>query len=541
MDVDVLVVGAGPTGLALAAQLAAHGASVRVVDRQPDRVRESRALAIQPRTLEVLAPLGVTPELIERGNPAVRLQMHAGGARGATIPLFDIGIGDTAYPFLLFLSQAETEAVLGEHLAGLGVPVDRGVTLTAFEAGDREVACILRAADGTAEHVRARYLAGCDGVNSTVREGAGIPFAGGTYPQTFVLADLHVDGRLQPGTAHAFLGRGGVLLFFPLGRPAPWRMITIRPDPSRDEDVTLEELQAVADGFTQGTVRLRDPVWLTSFRIHHRHAARYRAGRVFLAGDAAHVHSPAGAQGMNTGIQDAHNLGWKLALVARGLANPALLATYEAERLPVGRFVLRFTDRAARAATSANPLVRFARAQVAPRLAPLALRVRPARAAAFRTLAQLGVRYRHSPACVDGPAAPRRGPRAGQRLPDAPVARDGQASTLHAEMAAPGYHLLLCGPAGHFRNVSITVAPSPGVLTVHRLSPGPGPGVLHDVAGQALARLGVTSSAHYLVRPDGYVGYRAGGANLTGLERHLAHWLGRKVGGGRNDLGIVSD
>jgi 2-polyprenyl-6-methoxyphenol hydroxylase-like FAD-dependent oxidoreductase len=535
-DLDVLVVGAGPTGLALAAQLAAHDARVRVIDRQPDRVRESRALAIQPRTLEVLSPFGVTPELIERGNSAVRLQMHAGAGRAATIPLFDVGIEDTAYPFLLFLSQAETEAVLGGHLARRGVPVDRSTTLTAFQAGDRDVACTLRGANGTVEHVRARYLAGCDGASSTVREAAGIPFVGGTYPQLFVLADLQVNGRLQPGAAHAFLGRGGVLLFFPLGRPAPWRMIAIRPDASRDEDVTLEELQAVADGFTQGTVRLRDPVWLTSFRIHHRHAVHYRAGRVFLAGDAAHVHSPAGAQGMNTGIQDAHNLGWKLALVARGLADPALLETYEAERLPVGRFVLRFTDRAARVATSANPLARFARAQVAPRLAPLALRVRPARAAAFRTLAQLDVRYRHSPACVEGPAPPRRGPRSGERLPDAPVARDGRASTLHAELAAPGYHLLLCGSADHFPQAAVTVAPRPGVLTVHRLSPDPAPGVLHDVAGQALARLGVTTSGHYLVRPDGYVGYRAGGANLAGLKRHLGQWLGQGVGGSRKDI-----
>ena len=521
---DVLVVGAGPTGLTLAGQLRAHGASVRIIDRQADRVHESRALAIQPRTLEVLAPLGITPALIERGNPAVRLQMHAGG-RVSTVRLFDIGIDDTAYPFLLFVSQAETEAVLGEHLAGRGLSVERNTELVTFHAGDDGVACTLRRIDGTVEQVRAGYLAGCDGAQSTVRRGAGIPFTGGAYPQTFALADLEVDGNLEPGAGHAFMGSGGVLFFFPLGRPATWRMLAIRADPHDEQDVSLDELQAIADTFTRGAVQLRDPVWLTAFRIHHRHATRYRAGRVFLAGDAAHVHSPAGAQGMNTGIQDAHNLGWKLALVSRGLADAALLDSYAAERLPVGRFVLRFTDRAATVATSTNPLARFARGHVAPRLAPLALRVRPVRAAAFRTISQLGIRYRHSPAVTDGPAAPRRGPKAGDRLPDAPVARGGQPTTLHEALAAPGFHLLLCGPRDQWRHAQHLPGSYPGLLTVHHLSPSPAPGVLHDVGRQALTRLGVTSTAHFLVRPDGHIGYRAGGTDVFGLERYLTRWL----------------
>ena len=352
-QLDVLVVGAGPTGLTLAAQLHAHGARTRIVDRQHDRVHESRALAIQPRTLEVLRGLGVAQTLVERGNHAVHLQMHT-GSHAVALRLFDVGLDDTAYPFLLFLSQAETEAVLGEHLTAGGVAVERGVELTGVHADqdDQELVCTLRHDHGGAERVRARYLVGCDGAHSTVRHLAGIPFRGAPYPRTFVLADLEVDGGLEPGSVHVFTGAPGILFCFPLGRPATWRMIGMRPpasghDGSQDDPgaPSLGDLQAVVDGFTRGRLRLRDPAWLTYFRLHHRHAARYRSGRVFLAGDAAHVHSPAGAQGMNTGIQDACNLASKLALTASGVADPALLDSYQAERWPVGRQVLRFTDR----------------------------------------------------------------------------------------------------------------------------------------------------------------------------------------------------
>jgi 2-polyprenyl-6-methoxyphenol hydroxylase-like FAD-dependent oxidoreductase len=495
-DVDVLVVGAGPTGLALAIQARAHGAMVRVVDRNVDRVHESRALAVQPRTLEILAGSGITGALLEQGNPAVRLALHAGG-REVMLPLFDLGMAGTDYPFLLFVSQAVTERLLEEHLAGLGVAVEREVTLVDCQDDGGEVACELRGPGG-AERVRAAYLAGCDGVRSTVRERAGIRFAGDAYPQVFALADLEVDG-LTPDAANAYFGGMGPVLFFPLGEPATWRLIAMRPAggwPGRaadtDAPATLDDLQAVADAASGGRLRLRDPVWLTDFRLHRRQAERYRAGRLFVAGDAAHVHSPAGAQGMNTGIQDAWNLGWKLAMVASGGADPALLDSYQLERAPVGRSVVRFTDRAFRAATSSHPVPRFVRTQVVPRLAPLAWRFRRLRAAGFRTVAELSIHYRHSPAVQEGRPAPKRGPRAGDRMPDAP--------------GGPGFQLLLYGPADRWPAEPEPVRRYAGLVTAHH-------------------RAGET--AHYLVRPDGYVAYRAAGTDLTGLDRYLSRWLRR--------------
>ena len=270
---------------------------------------------------------------------------------------------------------------------------------------------------------------------------------------------------------------------------------------------------------------------MSDFGLHHRGATRYRAGRVFLAGDAAHVHSPAGAQGMNTGIQDAVNLGWKLALTCRGLADPALVDSYEPERAPVGRAVLRFTDRAFSIATTDNPLLRLARARLAPRLAPLALRFTPVpvRAAAFRAVSELGIHYRQSPITSAGTHQPRRGVRSGDRLPDARITRDGQDCWLGEALAAAGFHLLLCGPADAWDDgwPAALGERRAGLLAVHRLARQPAPGVLHDADGEALARLGVThnANAHFLVRPDGHIAYRGAGTHLGGVERYLARWL----------------
>ncbi|MEH1125626.1 FAD-dependent monooxygenase [Micromonospora sp. CPCC 206061] len=528
--VGVLVVGAGPTGLALAAQLAAHGTPCRLIDRNLDTARESRALAIQPRTLEVLAGLGVTAELIQLGNPNVQLRLHARG-RTQSIPMFELGLADTAYPYLLFLSQAETERVLADHLHTQGVTVERGVELTAMAAHHDRVTCQLRHRDGRAENLDATYVVGCDGAHSTVRDLAGIAFEGGSYPQTFVLADVEADG-LKPGQAHVFLSAQGMLFFFPLVTPASWRLLAMRPRNDRTPaaaPVTLEQVQQLADAYTAASVRLRDPIWMTNFRLHHRAAARYRTGRVFLAGDAAHIHSPAGAQGMNTGIQDAINLGWKLAHTLDG-ANPALLDTYEVERAPIGRMVLRMSDRAFTIATATNPVTRFARTRLAPTLLPLTLKAQKARAYLFRTVSQLAIRYRHSPLSVDGPNAPRRGPRAGDRLPDAAVLHNGTPSTLHAVLAAAGWHLLLCGPterwtsdldrlSEHYREA----------LTVHHLSTRAGPGVLHDPDAKSLHRLGLTptGTAVFLTRPDGHIGYRSGIPDAPAVARYLAQWLPR--------------
>jgi 2-polyprenyl-6-methoxyphenol hydroxylase-like FAD-dependent oxidoreductase len=539
-DLDVLIVGAGPTGLTLAAQLAAFGARFRIIERLRDRSRESRALAVQARTLEVFQTLGIGEALASRGNTSTRLVLHIDRQAIAEVQLDGIGAKDTRFPFILFVSQAETEALLNQHLRARGVEAERGVELISFEPRVRGVRCVLRHDEGHEEAVQAEYIVGCDGAHSTVRTGADFSFEGGSYPQEFVLGDVEAEGPLASGAINSFAGGRGVAMFFPLGQPRTWRVIAMEPKVGTrsaagtpDEvtaELSLAELQRIVHGPTNGEVRLSDPAWLTRFRLHHRQTGHYRKGPVFLAGDAAHIHSPVGAQGMNTGIQDAWNLGWKLALVARGSAHPRLLDSYEAERWPVGRFLLRYTDRIFGTFTSvvsAGRLSTWVRRHIVPRLLPRVLRSERLRTFAFRFISELGIHYRRSPAVLEGEPRLKRGPRAGDRLPDVRVTIDERSVYLHEVVVGPSMALLLCGEHEGWNSARIAVlsARYPELLRVHYLAPrGPG-AVLVDSAGEAFGRLGVRSSAQYLIRPDGHVAFRCGGRDLETVEAYLAEWF----------------
>ena len=549
-SLSVLIVGAGPTGLALAAQLSAFDVPFRIVDRALDRAHESRAAAVQARTLELLQPYELADALVARGNPSAMLQLHFGGGRTAEVRLGDFGATDTCFPFILFVSQAETEALLGAHLASRGVTIERGIELTQFAMDLDGVNVTLRDRAGAEEHLRTRWIVGCDGAHSAVRKLAGIPFEGDAYLQEFMLGDVEADAApdappLARDTVHSFPGRYGTAMIFPLGKPATWRVIAMstrdrakRVVASRSEEktsitaLTLGELQSVVDGATEGTVRLRDPAWLSHFRLHHRQATQYRAGRAFLAGDAAHIHSPVGAQGMNTGVQDAWNLGWKLALVARGAADVSLLDSYEAERWPVGHALLRYTDRIFGLFTrmmSSNALMAWVRRSVMGRVLPRVMRGERLRTFAFRFVSELGIRYRASSAVSEGTPALQRGPRAGDRLPDAAITVNGRATTLQREVVGPRLHLLLCGDAdawsGSAASTARITARYARSVMVKRLDRSAAPDVLVDASGEALARLGVRDQAVYLVRPDGYVAYRCAGRELAGVEEYLARWF----------------
>jgi hypothetical protein len=400
--------------------------------------------------------------------------------------------------------------------------------------------CVLRYTDGRQEAVEASYLAGCDGAHSTVRKAAEIAFEGGAYPQTFALGDTEADGALVPEAVNVFaLGRG-VAMFFPLGKPATWRVTAMegtvpRPSAGGDETVStqqlsLAELQAMVDDPTGGAVRVHDPVWLTRFRLHHRQAVTYQHGRVFLAGDAAHIHSPVGAQGMNTGIQDAWNLGWKLAMVSRGAADARLLDSYHAERWPVGRTLLRATDRVfgvfARSAASGGMVTSLRRVMVRRVVGP-ALSSPRIRAFAFHFVSQLGIRYRASPAVLEEAPLLRRGPKAGDRLPDARVSRDAHSTYLQQELSSAHVHLLLCGPLPDWNpdRIALIANRFANVLKLSYLTSEGADGVLVDVHHEALTRLGVERSAQYVIRPDGHVGFRCAGIDLDAVLAYLSRWF----------------
>ena len=535
-----LIVGAGPTGLTLAAQLRWFGVPFRIIDRALDRAHESRALAVQARTLEIFDSLGLAASLVAQGRRSVRLAVHFSGRRVAAVTLGDIGAADTRYPFILFVSQAETERILNEHLSGAGVAIERGVELVSFEQLEQHVACVIRHADGREEHIRAAYLAGCDGAHSAVRKGAGFTFQGGTYPEDFVLGDVEADGPLEHDAINSFAGPGGVAMFFPLGVPRTWRVIGMRvrgadgaekapPHSSSIGSLTLDELQSVVSVPTGGSVVVRDPAWLSHFRLHHRQIAHYRAGRVFVAGDAAHIHSPVGAQGMNTGVQDAWNLGWKLALVVRGLAREALLDSYESERWPVGNVLLRYTDRTFSVftrAVSAGRILSWIRDHVIAVILPRVLASKALRAVAFGFVSELRIRYRRSPAIIEGRPRLRGGPPAGARLLDADVIRDGKAIPLQRAVVGPHFALLLCGDSDTWDRSALArlEAQYGGLVQIHRLTTSSRPKAL-VVSDRVLALLGVGHAAQYLVRPDGYIAFRCGGSDLSGVVSYLSQWL----------------
>ncbi|MEO3892226.1 FAD-dependent monooxygenase [Nonomuraea sp. B5E05] len=499
MNPDVLVVGAGPSGLAAAAELALHGAKVRLVEARSDRAGQSRAIVVQPRTLELFDRRGLAAELRLRAFRSNQVLRHAPGHPPVAVRL-DTGISDSRFPGLLWVPQNETEDVLTQHLHNLGVRVERQTELTGLRQESEHVTATLQHADGSSEQVRAQYLIGADGVHSAVRRLAGISFEGGTYEQSFLVADLHVDGLPDAESLHLFARGRAIATFMPLRHPAPWRLLLVELDNPGDQQPTLADLERQSWIWEQLPLLLHDPIWVSRFQAHHRMAAHFRQGRVFLAGDAAHVHSPAGGQGMNTGLQDAWNLGWKLALVSTGHARAELLDSYEAERMAVARELLRTTDRLFAGMVSANPLIRAARATLFPFLTSVAGRNPRIGKRAAQLTSMLRIAYPDSP--IVAGSAERLRPRPGERLPDLKLPDGGW---LHERLTGPGHHLLLCRSYDD-NEIGQLLRTYDGLITLSRVPDG-------TLGGGAV-----------LVRPDGYVAFR-GGDDLAPLKAYLARWL----------------
>jgi 2-polyprenyl-6-methoxyphenol hydroxylase-like FAD-dependent oxidoreductase len=356
-ETTVLIVGAGPTGLALATSLATRGIDFVLVDKLTAPQTTSRAAAVHARTLEVLEPLGVTDTLVKTGLPLATAALHD---RDRTLLRIDFGGLPSRYQYILTLPQDETEAILTQRLASLGGAIQRGQEAVTLTQDDQSATVTLRDASGVTVPVRARYVVGTDGYHSLVRQAAGIGFAPGTYAETFILGDVHMDWPLPPDVLRLYLAPEGVALVAPFSGN---RFRIVATVAQAAEHPSLADVQTILDtrGPQSSPGRVRDMVWSSRFRIHHGVAAHYRAGRAFLAGDAAHVHSPAGGQGMNTGIQDAVALGERLAAVLAGQQPDAHLDGYERERRPVAERVVAMTDQMTRAATVTGGVAQWVR------------------------------------------------------------------------------------------------------------------------------------------------------------------------------------
>jgi 2-polyprenyl-6-methoxyphenol hydroxylase-like FAD-dependent oxidoreductase len=393
----VLIVGAGPTGLVLALWLQRFGVPVRLIDRAGAPGTTSRALAVQARTLELYEQLSLAGAVLERGHQVPAINLWVAGRQRAHLPFLAVSSTLTRYPFLEIFPQDEHEQLLSERLQQLGVTIERSTELIGLSAAGVAVRALLRRPDGSEERCEASYVVGCDGARSRVREQLGLGFPGGTYPQVFYVADIEGTGAVFNGELHADLDEADFLAVFPLAGANRARLIgTVRDErAAQAESLTFADVQGRA--LRSLGLEVTRVNWFSTYHVHHRVAAHFRSGRVFLAGDAAHIHSPAGGQGMNTGIGDAVNLAWKLAAVLRGSAGSALLDTYESERIAFARRLVATTDRVFTFVTAPGTLADLVRTRLAPVVLPALMRLAAAREFLFRTVSQIMINYRDRP------------------------------------------------------------------------------------------------------------------------------------------------
>jgi 2-polyprenyl-6-methoxyphenol hydroxylase-like FAD-dependent oxidoreductase/uncharacterized protein YndB with AHSA1/START domain len=511
MDTDVLVVGAGPTGLMLANQLARHGVRPLIVDRHSGPAQQTRAIGVQARTLEIYAKLGVVDRALELGKRGRGANIWAEGRRTARIPIADIGNNESRYPFILMLGQDDNEAILGERLRESGTDVQWNTELVALEQRTDHVIATLRTHDGGTRTVSAAWVGGCDGSRSAVREFCGIAFPGAPYEHVFFVADTVATGDMIPDEVNVYLWKEGFHLFFPMHGQDHWRVIGILPANLQDKDnLTFDDVVPHVRGEAGRGLEFKSCTWFSTYRISHRRAARFRDKRCFLLGDAAHIHSPMGAQGMNTGLQDAYNLGWKLALVASGQADAALLESYEQERLPVAQRLLHTTDRAFMLVVKDTWIASLFRTRILARVAAFAMQHERVRRFAFRTISQLGIRYPESPLSRKLQDLPDGAPQPGDRFPWLRVAmRDGgPVEDLFEKLDDTRFNLLVIGQpeAGAQANAMVRTHVIPAT----------------DANAAELARAGVAIPSFYLLRPDGHVGLAGARLDLAAVSDYLA-------------------
>jgi 2-polyprenyl-6-methoxyphenol hydroxylase-like FAD-dependent oxidoreductase len=486
IDTEVLIVGAGPTGLVLALWLTRLGVRVRVIDKTAEAGTTSRALAVQARTLEFYGQIGLAGEIVERGRRVAAANLWVAGRQVARAVFGDMGLGISPYPYALVYPQDEHERLLIDRLAELGVQVERRTELRRFEDATDHVFAQIERSDGQLETCRAAYLAGCDGAHSTVRETLNIGFPGGTYTHLFYVADVDASGTATNAEVHVAFDRTDFLAVFPLKGEGRARLVgTIREDAEHQhENLSWDDVsKSVIEWMRIDVAHVN---WFSTYRVHHRVADRFCEGRAFLLGDAAHIHSPVGGQGMNTGIGDAVNLAWKLAAALHGRAKPALLDSYEPERIAFARRLVATTDQAFTGVTSEGAIARALRLRIVPFLIPSLFAFRVIRRFLFRTVSQTTVNYRTS-TLSQGRAGKVHG---GDRLPWVKTSSGGPETDNFKPLTSLDWQVHIYGNAG----------PEIRAICEQRRLP------LHVFGWQrATSRSGLRRDAVYLVRPDGYI------------------------------------
>lgn len=522
--VDVFVVGAGPSGLLMAAELIRHGLRCRIIDKSSHPSDKSQALAIQARTLEILNYIGITDECIEQGLKISHVIPTSQGKK-----LCDISLehAETPYPFVLSLEQSKFERILIEKLQKMGCHVERKLELLDFQQSAESVHLSLKN-KGKEEVCKAKWLIGCDGAHSTVRHRLGLSFEGGSFPQIFSLMDLDMQWKYPRDRAVGFLEKTGILFCIPIKDKNRCRLVfqtdrslaflkthkiidhgeissSVLPKP------TLEEAKQIIHQYADRNAILKNLVWSSNFSINSRMVGRYQKGRVFLVGDASHIHSPVGGQGMNTGLQDAFNLAWKLAFVHKGILKEALIESYNEERYYVGKKLLQATEKATHFL-----LARSVFAVLRNKLLSFITSFSAFRKAFVAAVSEINICYPSSRWIVQtrGGDVKRK---AGKRAPDVLILSDGSKTSLFSVLqASTSFHLLFIDLKEQFNDrdaIAKKIESKYGSWIEVQI-------ILQDPSGNIQKTYGDLTL--YLIRPDGYISYCGPLSNIKAFERYLS-------------------
>jgi 2-polyprenyl-6-methoxyphenol hydroxylase-like FAD-dependent oxidoreductase len=511
-ETEVLIVGAGPVGLVLALELQRFGIRFRIVEKKPERSKTSKALGLQPRVSEVFGILGIKTEFDARGFGDIRaVNFHSGARKLLRLAIeqpVDQAGREACQPRMLIIPQSDTEEILEHTLAARGGSVERRSELVGFDQVREGVRARICSEDGAEQVIATQFLVSCEGAHSIVRKQAGFSFAGSTMPLRFLLADVMIDWGRPPNEVQVWFHRDGVLGALPFGGQK-WRLIIecAAEASAEPDEVTLSLVQQIVTERVAASIGIRDPVWLSDFRINARMVDRFRDRRVFVAGDAAHIHSPLGGQGIATGIQDASNLAWKLAAVLRDGAPDSLLDTYEEERKPIARAVLRGTTAASRLVFAMNPVLRFIRERI---VFPI-LGTEFAQRRLFKTVSQLELNYNSSLAELSSGSSLIG---AGDRAPDVVFRSEGRNISLFELLGKSGMIALL-GSAPNNQSV----AESLDSLNIRSFVVAPDE--MEDVYSDFARLYGARGRFLFLIRPDGHVGFYQQEADAASLREYL--------------------
>ena len=510
---DVLIVGAGPTGLALACQFIRYGVDFLIIDKKETTTPYSKAIGVQARTLEIYEQIDLADQLVELGTITKGVRLVEGGEQRATVELTKLGKGMSPYPFLLIVEQGKHESLLYDHIRTLGQDVRWQTTLESFSQNETGVTANVVGADGEKQTIEAKYLLAADGAKSIVRHELGMTFEGSTLERMFYVADVQIAWEYPHDMLTATLGRDRSTAFFPMPGKDRYRIVGVFPENTdkKEGEVLYEEIEQQILEDTELKLDIYKVHWFSTYQVHSRRVNKFSDGRCFLAGDSAHIHSPAGAQGMNTGIQDGYNLAWKLALVLRGKVDQKILATYNEERIEIAKRLLETTDRLFDLLMNPAWLLAFVRQYVFPHVANFVVGLDSVNQFIFPLISQIGIHYRYRTLSVE--ASGDFEVKAGDRMPYLMI--DGK--SIYDGLRAPAFHLLNFTNDYNDQSIKHEIESEyAAMMDYHQLPMTPA----------AAEVFGTSEPLTVLLRPDNYIAFISSDTSFQRVRSYFNDVLG---------------